>query len=106
MASNRTSSSPTNTNDNRNSTTSLAGDAAAPAELSAVVDELLNSLSNKFAGVSSEIFAKMDEMSRRLDNLEATLQSNEGRDGKGSNCYQTPVPQVIIMMLQAFPPSP
>jgi hypothetical protein len=33
-------------------------DASAPAELSAVVDELLNSLSNKFAGVSSEIFAK------------------------------------------------
>jgi hypothetical protein len=33
-------------------------DASASAELSAVVDELLNSLSNKFAGVSSEIFAK------------------------------------------------
>lgn len=33
-------------------------DTSAPAELSAVVDELLNSLSNKFAGVSSEIFAK------------------------------------------------
>jgi hypothetical protein len=33
-------------------------DSSAPAELSAVVDELLNSLSNKFAGVSSEIFAK------------------------------------------------
>ncbi|TVY71341.1 hypothetical protein LSUE1_G004438 [Lachnellula suecica] len=60
-------------------------DASAPAELSAVVDELLNTLSNKFAGVSSEIFAKMDEMSRRLDNLEATLQSNaESRDGKSS----------------------
>lgn len=27
-------------------------------ELTAVVEELLNSLSNKFAGVSSEIFAK------------------------------------------------
>ncbi|KAG4436164.1 hypothetical protein IFR05_008368 [Cadophora sp. M221] len=85
MASNQSSSSPTNTNDNRNSVTSIAGDATAPAELSAVVDELLNSLSNKFAGVSSEIFAKMDEMSRRLDNLEATLQSNiDGRDGKTS----------------------
>lgn len=33
-------------------------DSNAPAELSAVVDELLNTLSNKFAGVSSEIFAK------------------------------------------------
>ncbi|KAF7899661.1 hypothetical protein EAF00_003997 [Botryotinia globosa] len=68
------------------STTSAATDASATAELSLVVDELLNSLSNKFAGVSSEIFAKMDEMSRRLDNLEATLQSNMDPkgDGRGS----------------------
>ncbi|KAI9649335.1 hypothetical protein NHQ30_001907 [Ciborinia camelliae] len=97
------------------STTSVATDASATAELSLVVDELLNSLSNKFAGVSSEIFAKsmfspffpalssrtaisgfervqglivyetVDEMSRRLDNLEATLQSNmESKDGRGS----------------------
>lgn len=35
-----------------------ATDTSAPAELSSLVDELLNSLSNKFAGVSSEIFAK------------------------------------------------
>jgi len=75
------SSSP---NINRLSTTSTT-DSTAPAELSAVVDELLNSLSNKFAGVSSEIFAKMDEMSRRLDNLEATLQNGaEGKDGRSS----------------------
>jgi len=81
MASNQPSSSPSN---NRLSTNSTTTDASAPAELSVVVDELLNSLSNKFAGVSSEIFAKMDEMSRRLDNLEATLQNTEGRDGKSS----------------------
>src|ERR1700733_1954196 len=72
MASNEASSSP---NNNRLSTTSVCPhplpsllylltlqiqttDNSAPAELSAVVDELLNSLSNKFAGVSSEIFAK------------------------------------------------
>ncbi|KAH6680538.1 putative heat shock factor-binding protein 1 [Halenospora varia] len=78
------SSSPTNDH-SRLSTTSTDA-SGAPAELSAVVDELLNSLSNKFAGVSSEIFAKMDEMSRRLDNLEAQLQANseQGRDGKSS----------------------
>lgn len=72
MASKQNTSSPTNDL----STNSTATDPSAPAELSAVVDELLNTLSNKFAGVSSEIFAKMDDMSRRLDNLEATLQSN------------------------------
>ncbi|KAI1824692.1 heat shock factor binding protein 1-domain-containing protein [Xylaria intraflava] len=49
----------------------------SPDELTAVVEELLNSLSTKFATVSSEIFAKMDEMSRRLDNLEAALRANE-----------------------------
>ncbi|KAJ8132831.1 hypothetical protein O1611_g796 [Lasiodiplodia mahajangana] len=46
-------------------------------ELTVVVEELLNSLSNKFTTVSGEIFAKMDEMSRRLDNLEAALRANE-----------------------------
>ncbi|KAI1367503.1 heat shock factor binding protein 1-domain-containing protein [Xylaria arbuscula] len=46
-------------------------------ELTTVVEELLNSLSNKFNTVSSEMFAKMDEMSRRLDNLEATLRASE-----------------------------
>jgi len=49
----------------------------APGELSMVVDELLNSLSIKFAAVSSEIFTKMDDMSKRLDSLEATIQPNE-----------------------------
>ncbi|SZF02377.1 unnamed protein product [Blumeria hordei] len=59
---------------NRISVTSTAMESSAPTDdLSAVVDELLNSLSNKFAGVSSEIFAKMDDISRRLDNLEANL---------------------------------
>ncbi|KAK9773789.1 putative Heat shock factor-binding protein 1 [Seiridium cardinale] len=54
-------------------------------ELTAVVEDLLNSLSNKFAGVSSEIFAKMDEMSRRLDNLEASLQAQQNNTGSSSS---------------------
>ncbi|KAK1594891.1 heat shock factor binding protein 1 [Colletotrichum navitas] len=51
------------------------------ADVNAAVEELLNTISNKFAGVSSEIFAKMDEMSRRLDNLEAALLANKDKDG-------------------------
>ncbi|KAI1645586.1 heat shock factor binding protein 1-domain-containing protein [Daldinia loculata] len=51
-------------------------------ELTTVVEELLNSLSSKFDGVSSEIFAKMDDMARRLDHLEASLQAN---DENGAN---------------------
>lgn len=73
-----TSNSVEGSANNRPSSTS-ADDA--PAELSAVVDELLNSLTSKFSGVSSELFAKMDEMSRRLDSLEATLQSNTESTG-------------------------
>ncbi|KAI0380736.1 heat shock factor binding protein 1-domain-containing protein [Hypomontagnella monticulosa] len=46
-------------------------------ELTSVVEELLSTLSAKFDGVSSEIFAKMDDMARRLDNLEAALQASE-----------------------------
>ncbi|KAH8663915.1 heat shock factor binding protein 1-domain-containing protein [Xylariales sp. PMI_506] len=57
----------------------------ASDELNVVVEELLNSLSNKFASVSSEIFAKMDEMSRRLDNLEATLQNNQQNNTSSSS---------------------
>ena len=68
----------------------------APAELTALVDELLNSLTSKFSSVSSEIFSKstftslrrscnyadhapVDEMSRRLDNLEEHLQGGESK---------------------------
>jgi len=58
------------------STTEASAPDDAKQELAAQIDELLNTLSNKFSGVSSEIFAKMDEMSRRLDNLEAQLKAN------------------------------
>ncbi|KID82971.1 Heat shock factor binding 1 [Metarhizium guizhouense ARSEF 977] len=54
------------------------------ADVSAAVEDLLNTLSNKFASVSSEIFAKMDEMSRRLDNLEAALQETKANESSGS----------------------
>ncbi|KAL8418344.1 hypothetical protein RB594_001812 [Gaeumannomyces avenae] len=62
-------------NDNNDSSQTTQNSEAEDArgELTAQLEDLLNTLSNKFAGVSSEIFAKMDEMSRRLDNLEAQL---------------------------------
>ncbi|KAL2023912.1 hypothetical protein VTK56DRAFT_689 [Thermocarpiscus australiensis] len=63
---------------NANQATSTTTDDAR-AELTAQLEDLLNTLSNKFAGVSSEIFAKMDEMSRRLDNLEAQLMANKDK---------------------------
>ncbi|KAL8305350.1 hypothetical protein RB601_009588 [Gaeumannomyces tritici] len=63
-----------NDNNDPSQTTQQNSEAEdARGELTAQLEDLLNTLSNKFAGVSSEIFAKMDEMSRRLDNLEAQL---------------------------------
>ncbi|PHH64968.1 hypothetical protein CDD81_3605 [Ophiocordyceps australis] len=63
----------------------------ANADVSAAVEDLLNSLSNKFASVSSEIFAKMDDMSRRLDKLEGALleQKSKSSEGNGSASSQS-----------------
>ncbi|KAG8630981.1 hypothetical protein KVT40_000121 [Elsinoe batatas] len=52
------------------------GADSAPAELTAVVEDLLNQLTNKFSTVSSEMLSKMDDMSKRLDNLEAIIQQS------------------------------
>ncbi|CEJ81014.1 hypothetical protein VHEMI01167 [[Torrubiella] hemipterigena] len=52
----------------------------AHADVAVAVEELVNSLSHRFAGVSSEIFAKLDEMSRRLDKLEADLKDGGKKD--------------------------
>ncbi|KAF4927217.1 hypothetical protein CGCVW01_v002518 [Colletotrichum viniferum] len=57
----------------------------AKGDVNAAVEELLNTISNKFAGVSSEIFAKMDEMSRRLDKLEAALLANKEKEGSSKS---------------------
>ncbi|KZM26613.1 uncharacterized protein EKO05_0005442 [Ascochyta rabiei] len=48
-------------------------------ELAAVVDDLLNQLNTKFTSVSSELLSKMDDMSRRLDSLEAQIQAGDGK---------------------------
>ncbi|KAM0335809.1 hypothetical protein ACHAQA_000859 [Verticillium albo-atrum] len=55
-------------------------DDTKAGDVNAAVEELLNTISNKFAGISSEIFAKMDEMSRRLDNLEAALLTDKDKE--------------------------
>jgi len=70
-------------NDSNATQTTNANDDAR-GELTAQVDDLLNTLSNKFASVSSEIFAKMDEMSRRLDNLETQLTTNKDKKSGSS----------------------
>ncbi|MCJ1417626.1 hypothetical protein MMC32_003970 [Xylographa parallela] len=44
-------------------------------EMSKLLDEMLENLTTKVDQVGEEINAKLDEMSRRLDNLEASILS-------------------------------
>ncbi|RMY49093.1 hypothetical protein D0865_07694 [Hortaea werneckii] len=53
----------------------LPPSGTAPSELVTVVDDLLAQLQTKFSNVSAEL-TTVDEMSRRLDNLEATIQAS------------------------------
>ncbi|KAJ5678015.1 uncharacterized protein N7477_003648 [Penicillium maclennaniae] len=50
----------------------------AQGQLTAAVDELLDQLQSKFDNVSKEVFGKLDDMTRRLDELEASLTSSGG----------------------------
>ncbi|EDU48887.1 heat shock factor-binding protein [Pyrenophora tritici-repentis] len=61
----------------------ISNNAEGSGELTAVVDDLLNQLNTKFTTISSELLSKMDDMSRRLDNLEATM-AGDGTKGSGS----------------------
>ncbi|PGH19433.1 hypothetical protein AJ80_03934 [Polytolypa hystricis UAMH7299] len=49
------------------------GEDGGQHQLTLAVDDLLDQLQNKFEKVSTEIFGKLDDMARRLDQLEASL---------------------------------
>ncbi|RAL00877.1 heat shock factor-binding 1 family protein [Aspergillus ibericus CBS 121593] len=50
-------------------------------QFSAAVDDLLDQLQHKFDGVSREMFGKLDDMARRLDELEASFTVVDGTTG-------------------------
>ncbi|KAJ6184602.1 hypothetical protein N7519_005903 [Penicillium mononematosum] len=50
----------------------------AQGQLAAAVDDLLNELQSKFDKVSTEMFGKLDDMTKRLDELEASLAASSG----------------------------
>ncbi|KAM0801368.1 heat shock factor binding protein 1 [Usnea florida] len=58
-----------------NSRPSTAMSTGEENDLVKAVDNLLNNLGPKFSKVSAELFAKMDEMSRRLDDMEAAIKA-------------------------------
>ncbi|RJE20896.1 hypothetical protein PHISCL_06764 [Aspergillus sclerotialis] len=47
--------------------------ADAQSQLTSAVDDLLDQLQYKFDNVSRDMFTKLDDMTRRLDELEASL---------------------------------
>lgn len=49
-------------------------------DLVKAVDNLLNNLGPKFSKVSAELFAKMDEMSQRLDDMEAAIKAGNNSE--------------------------
>ncbi|KAH8696204.1 heat shock factor binding protein 1-domain-containing protein [Talaromyces proteolyticus] len=58
------------------SQTPSSENSTAP-ELAAAVDELLDQLQHKFDNVSTEIYGKLDDMARRLDELETSLNTSQ-----------------------------
>lgn len=82
-----TTSSTTNTTLPTLSSAEANNDASNPTdssatELTAAVDDLLTTLRAKFTTATTEMLAKMDDMSRRLDSLEQTLSMGEGEEGR------------------------
>ncbi|KAJ5107074.1 hypothetical protein N7456_003749 [Penicillium angulare] len=73
-------SSPTKTSPEESSFLSQPN-SDAQGQLTAAVDELLDQLQGKFDNVSKEVFGKLDDMTRRLDELEASLSASGNGDG-------------------------
>ncbi|MCJ1453643.1 hypothetical protein MMC28_003990 [Mycoblastus sanguinarius] len=72
---------------------SSAGDSPSVAEptradgsndLVKAVDQLLNNLGPKFSKISTELFAKMDEMAQRLDDMEAAIKAGNDTGTEGN----------------------
>ena len=47
-------------------------------DLTSAVDDLLETMRTKFTAASQEMTQRMDDMSRRLDQLEASMRKGEG----------------------------
>ncbi|GCB21967.1 hypothetical protein AAWM_04852 [Aspergillus awamori] len=71
----------------------------AQGQFSAAVDDLLDQLQHKFDGVSREMFGKLDDMARRLDELEASFTVVDGTTtsggGGGAAASQTGTGSVV-----------
>ncbi|PYI11110.1 hypothetical protein BO78DRAFT_393581 [Aspergillus sclerotiicarbonarius CBS 121057] len=78
------SSPPLSTTETVPPPTSAAQTSDPQGQFSAAVDDLLDQLQHKFDGVSREMFGKLDDMARRLDELEASFTVVDGTTGTGT----------------------
>lgn len=69
-------------NRNPNPRPSTAMSTGEENDLVKAVDNLLNNLGPKFSKVSAELFAKMDEMSQRLDDMEAAIKAGNNPENE------------------------
>ncbi|KAF7194539.1 Heat shock factor-binding protein 1 [Pseudocercospora fuligena] len=72
-------------NDTASLKSTKTGTETEPSELIAVVDDLLNQLSAKFSNVSADMLGKLDDMSKRLDALEAQIQAGNAAAAAGED---------------------
>ncbi|KAM5430006.1 hypothetical protein McanMca71_006398 [Microsporum canis] len=75
-ASNRNSTYVASPNTDPQSSQKGASDENSAQQLVTAVDELLDQLQNRFENVSTEILGKLDDMSRRIDELENSIASS------------------------------
>ncbi|EGD89719.1 hypothetical protein H112_03352 [Trichophyton rubrum D6] len=62
-------------NDDQQTSQQGVADENSAQQLVTAVDELLDQLQNRFENVSTEILGKLDDMSRRIDELENSIAS-------------------------------
>ncbi|OAL69053.1 hypothetical protein A7D00_6810 [Trichophyton violaceum] len=62
-------------NDDQQTSQQGVADENSAQHLVTAVDELLDQLQNRFENVSTEILGKLDDMSRRIDELENSIAS-------------------------------
>ncbi|KAF3483461.1 uncharacterized protein GIQ15_02785 [Arthroderma uncinatum] len=75
-ASNRNSTHVASPNTDQQGSQKGSTDENSAQQLVTAVDELLDQLQNRFENVSSEILGKLDDMSRRIDELETSIASS------------------------------
>ncbi|MCJ1424022.1 hypothetical protein MMC29_001909 [Sticta canariensis] len=64
--------------------TALPSNDGQNNEVIKAVDELLDLITVKFSKISTEVFAKMDEMAQRLDELEASIKAGVDTTAEGT----------------------